>query len=91
MVTIHATKTIRGTWQEVQAATQEIAPSSEVELTVYEAAEETHADPTLELMEEWRREAEQSSSEERDADSAVWQRFEHNLRQTRQDLGMRPL
>ncbi len=83
-----ASKTYRGTWDELLAHSSEIPKTSELELRVFEPQKQT---PTMALMKAWLEEDATDDPEEIRAAEEEWREFKRNMNLPRKEAGARLL
>jgi hypothetical protein len=81
-------KTLRGTWDEILARSDEISKTSEVELRVIEPKKQT---ATMELMKSWLEEDATDDPEEIRAAEEALREFKRNMNLPRKEAGARIL
>jgi hypothetical protein len=81
-------KTLRGTWDEILAHTNEIPRTSEVELRVYEPEPATDTDRSIALLESWIAQAPTDPDAIREAEEDL-REFKRNMNLPRKETGAR--
>lgn len=81
-------KTLRGTWDQILAHSDEIPRTSEVEVRVLEPEPATDADPTIALLEAWIAAAPTDRKAIQEAEEDL-REFKRNMNRPRKETGAR--